>query len=58
MYLPPHFLAGPPVTTITTTIPTMAAQLLCVGGDVGGTNSRLALYAVPAAQLHLHEGKQ
>jgi glucokinase len=29
-----------------------------VGGDVGGTNSRLALYSIPAAELALHEGKQ
>ena len=29
-----------------------------VGGDVGGTNSRLALYGIPASQHALHEGKQ
>ncbi len=30
---------------------------LVIGGDVGGTNSRLALYTIPAAQLGLVEGR-
>jgi len=30
---------------------------LVVGGDVGGTNSRLALYTIPASKLALIEGR-
>jgi glucokinase len=28
-----------------------------IGGDVGGTNSRLALYSIPSSQLGLVEGR-
>jgi glucokinase len=32
------------------------AEYLVVGGDVGGTNCRLALYKVAASALGLREG--
>jgi len=34
-----------------------AMSHLVVGGDVGGTNSRLALYKIPASKLALIEGR-